>query len=116
MILLDHCVPRRYLRLIQGWGYDAELLITHLTADSSDAQVIALAVALDAVLFTVDLDFTNILEYPPADYQGIVVLRYQSDEEASLDATLQSVLTDLYRDGLRGVLVIVSPGRYRIRS
>ncbi len=116
MILLDHCVPRRYLSLVRDWGYQTSLITDHIPADSPDADVIALAKRLDAVLLTVDLDFANILDYPPAGYGGIVVLRYHIQDEAELDTTLQFALADLYRDDLRGVLVIVSTGRYRVRS
>ncbi len=116
MILLDHCVPRRYLGLLQAWGYDANAMTDHIPADAPDSDVIALAAELDAVLLTVDLDFANILDYPPADYGGIVVMRYDAADEAAVDATLQTALADLYRDDLKGVLVIVSPTRYRVRG
>jgi predicted nuclease of predicted toxin-antitoxin system len=116
MILLDNCVPRRYLRLLQSWSYQAELSTVHIAADASDVDVIALAQTLDAVLFTIDLDFANILDYPPKNYAGIMVMRYNVSDEAEVDKTLQIVLQDLYRDDLRGVLVIIAPGRYRIRQ
>jgi predicted nuclease of predicted toxin-antitoxin system len=80
MILLDHCTPRQ---------------------DASDAEVIALAQGLDAVLLTIDLDFANILNYPPEDYAGILVIRYQASEEAAIDTALRQALEDLYREGLR---------------
>ena len=76
MILLDNCIPRRYLRLLGEWGYDAILMTEYLPHDAPDTHVIGLAVDIDAVLLTVDLDFSNILDYPPNDYQGIIVLRY----------------------------------------
>lgn len=113
--VLDYCVPRRYHRLLATWGYKAELSSAHIPSDASDADVIALARKLDAALLTVDLDFANILDYPPADYGGIIVLRYQIEDEAKLDATLKTALADLYRDELRGALIIISPGRYRVR-
>ena len=114
-IVLDHCVPRRYQRLLSGWGYPAELSSAHIPPDAPDTDVIALAQRLEAVLLTVDLDFANILDYPPANYGGIIVLRYQIADESELDSTLKTALADLYRDDLLGALVIVSPGRYRIR-
>jgi len=77
--------------------------------------VIALAQSLEAVILTVDMDFANILEYPPANYGGIIVLRYNIEDEAEVDASLKAVLDDLHPDELRETLVIVSPGRYRIR-
>lgn len=114
-ILLDQCVPRRYLRLLRGWGYDASPLAEHAAIDSPDQEVIAVAQSLDAVLLTVDKDFANTLDYPPRDSLGIIVLRYRATDEGSLDKSLRQLLEDRYRDGLRGALAIVDAGRYRVR-
>ena len=67
------------------------------------------------MLLTADLDFANIISYPPANDDGIIVMRYETAEEASLTLSLQQALEDLYRDSLRGILVIIEPTRYRIR-
>lgn len=96
-------------------GYDADISASHIPRDAPDADVLALAQTLDAVLLTEDLDFSNILDYPPQNYAGIIVLRYMPIEEALIDATLKQTLADLYRDGLRRALVVVSAGRYRVR-
>lgn len=114
-VLLDHCVPRKYFRLLQSWGYAVTLLSEHVSPDAADIDVITLAQTLDAILLTVDLDFANVLTYPPGDYAGIVVMRYEASNEDLLSATLQQALADLYRDPLRGVLVIIEPTRYRMR-
>ena len=114
-ILLDQCVPRRYLRLLHEWGYAASPLADHAAIDSLDERVIAVAQSLDAVLLTIDLDFANILDYPPRDNHGIIVLRYRAMDEGTLDATLRQLLEDRYRNGLRGILAIVDVGRYRVR-
>lgn len=74
-ILLDHCVPRKFLGLLQDWGYEATLLQDHTSPNAPDPEVIQLAQALDAVLLTVDKDFSNVLHYPPQDYGGIIVIR-----------------------------------------
>lgn len=114
-ILLDHCVPRKFLRLLHEWGYEATLLRQHIAPDSDDPDVITTAQELDAVLFTVDMDFANILDYSPEDYQGIVVMRYQAGKEEESISVLKQALNDLYRDGLRGTLVVISAERYRVR-
>ena len=116
MIVLDNCVPRRYLRLLHEWGYDAILMTDEIPADATDTKVVALARRLDAVLLTVDLDFSNILDYPPQNYQGIIVLRYHIRDEAAIDNSLKITLEDLYREELRGCLVIVTSERYRLRK
>lgn len=114
-VVIDHCVPRKFLRLVQSWGYDASTITQHISSDSPDSAVIALAQQLDAVLLTVDMDFANILHYPPENYGGIIVMRYELSEEPSLITTLQNVFNDLYRDELRSAIVVVEPKRYRVR-
>ena len=114
-ILLDHCTPRRYINLLRQWGYSAEIMTSYIAANAADPNVLALAQSLGAVLLTVDLDFANILYYPPQSHGGIIVLRYQTQDEVALDATLQQALADLYRPGLHQALVIVEPRRYRVR-
>lgn len=113
--LLGACVPRRYLRLLREWGYSAELATAELSPDAPDLAVLALAQQQDAILLTVDLDFADIRAYPPADYQGILVMRYTATDEAQMDTSLQTVLRDLTREELRGVLVIVTPTHYRVQ-
>ena len=113
--LLDHCVPNKFLNLLKSWGYTATAVNQHIAADSDDSDVIQLAQKLDAVLVTVDMDFSNIFDYPPQNYAGIVVIRYEPIDEAAVISTLQQALQDLDRDKLRGALIIVQPKRYRIR-
>ena len=114
-ILLDHCVPQKYRRILQSWGYDVTLLKEHTNPDADDVDVIAIAQKLDSVLLTVDMDFANILDYPPQSYQGIIVIRYQVLEEESAITTLKQTLLDLYRDDLRKVLVVIAGNHYRVR-
>ena len=114
-ILLDACVPRKFGRLLELWGYPVVLSQAQIAADAPDSDVLMLAQPLDAILLTIDLDFSNILDYPPDETKGIVVLRYAIEDEDALIKTLQESLQQLYREGLQKALVIVSPGRYRLR-
>ena len=116
MILLDQCVPAKFQRIIKTWGYDVDLLKQHIAPNSPDPDVIELAKNLDAVLLTIDLDFSNIIDYPPQDFQGIIVLRYDIRAETAVLNTLKQALADLYRDDLRQVLIIVDESKYRIRK
>lgn len=115
-VLLDHNVPAKFTRLPNEWGYAASRLTEHLEADADDVDVIVLAQHLDAALLTIDLDFANILDYPPARYGGILVMRYPAVVEDAVTNTLHQALDDMYRDGLRGKLVIIEPTRYRVRQ
>jgi predicted nuclease of predicted toxin-antitoxin system len=114
-ILIDHCVPRRYLRLLRSWGYSANLTTEYIAADAVDSAVLALAQSLDAALLTVDLDFANVVSYPPYQYAGLIVMRLRTSSEAQIDTTLRQMLIDLYRDSLRGKLIVIDADRYRVR-
>ncbi|MDX2078873.1 MAG: DUF5615 family PIN-like protein [bacterium] len=100
---------------MRDWGYQADVSTSYIPENAPDGAVIALAIQLDAVLLTTDLDFSNIIDYPPKDYQGIILLRDEI-EDVIADGTLKTVLTDLYRDKLRHTLIVISRGRYRIRN
>ena len=67
-ILVDHCVPRKVVRALKTWGYAANPLTDHVAVDTTNAEVMQLAKRLDAVLLTADLDFANVLNYPPQNY------------------------------------------------
>jgi len=115
-ILLDHCVPHHYLRLLHDWGYEVHLLKEQADPRSPDPDVLRVASKLDAVLVTVDTDFQNILQYPPQNYQGIVVIQNEQRAQKAIAAVFKQALQELYRDKLRGVLVIIEAEGYRIRS
>jgi predicted nuclease of predicted toxin-antitoxin system len=115
MIIIDECVPRRYLRLLREWGYEVEFASSQLPPDAPDADMIALAKRLNAILLTVDLDFASILDYPPANFTGIIVLRYDGQLEADLDKTLETALREIGLAAFQGALVVISAGRYRVR-
>ncbi|MCK6576569.1 MAG: DUF5615 family PIN-like protein [Anaerolineae bacterium] len=116
MILLDASTPRRFLESLRAWGYDVERSLAHLPGAAADEKVIALAQQLDTVLLSVDLDFSNIVTYPPADYASIIVLRDVPEQEVKVEAVLKQALENHCRDGLRRRLVIVAAKGYRIRQ
>ncbi|MDX2078871.1 MAG: DUF5615 family PIN-like protein [bacterium] len=115
MILVDQCVPNRYYHFLRELGYDADLMTNHMPDDAIDKDIIAVATQLDRIFLTTDVDFSNILDYPPKSHQGVIVLRYRFKEEAELGDALKTVLTQFSRDDLRGTLVIISKGQYRTR-
>lgn len=87
-----------------------------LTTDASDQQILALAKRINAVVLTIDMDFANILTYPPPHYDGIIVLRYQLVDQDQLDTMLEYMLAEEYPHGIRHKLIIVTRDRYRVRG
>lgn len=87
----------------------------HTYVDALDAEVLQMALQLDAVLLTVDMDFANILDYPPPDYGGIIVMRDQGGRDETVSNTLKIVLEEMYPEKLRGHLIVINKDRYKIR-
>lgn len=83
---------------------------------ASDAVIIERAKKERAVLVTRDLDFANILRFPPRRYSGIVVLKIPSFyNAASIKRVLGEFLTKAKIESLPRSTVIVEEGRIRIR-
>jgi len=67
-------------------------------------------------LVTLDLDFSNVLRYPPEQTPGLVVLRGPDDLFPTVKILIQTLLNALTRDAPSGQLWIVEPGRIRIHE
>lgn len=81
---------------------------------ASDRDVIALAASERRCLVTLDLDFANVLLFPPRRYHGIAVMRLASKpRSAALLAACSTLITALAGTEMAGRLWIVEHGRIR---
>jgi predicted nuclease of predicted toxin-antitoxin system len=65
---------------------------------------------------TLDLDFSNILAYPPAKFPGIVVLRLADQAHPTAEIAIRRMLTLLPDEPIAGTLWIVEEHRVRIHG
>ncbi len=68
------------------------------------------------ILVTLDLDFSNVLRYPPEQTPGLVVLRGPDDLFTTVSILIQTLLNGLSKDIPSGHLWIVEPSRIRIHE
>ena len=66
-------------------------------------------------LLTLDLDFADIIEYPPNLYHGFIVLRLGSQFPNRIISRLEEVLSELNSLQLKGHLIIVDKDKIRMR-
>ena len=84
---------------------------------AADEVVIGWAKRHRAVLVTRDLDFANILRFPPQRYAGIMVLRLPHFYEATrIKRVLGEFLFKAREADFRKSVIIVEDGRFRIRK
>ena len=114
----DHCVPNSIAQALRDAGYEVLLLKDHMPTESSDAVVISRAQELDAILVSLNGDFADIANYPPAQYKGIIALQVRNHPE--IISQLISRLKDFLSSHpdiqyFAGKLLLVEAHRIRIR-
>lgn len=118
-LYIDQCVPRSVSESLRDAGYAVELLRQHLPINAKDAEVIASAQSLGALLVTLNGDFADIINYPPARFGGIIALQVKNHPE-SLPAIVMRLLTYLGeqpdREHYAGKLLLVEAHRIRIKE
>ena len=86
---------------------------------ASDDAVMDQAKALSRVLVTRDLDFSDILAFPPGSHPGIVVCRFPNiTPPATLGRELAGFLAGCDHELLHGSLAVLEPGgrvRFRVQ-
>ena len=72
---LDANIPYSALNIFKEFDLQAEHAKDIGLSKASDKEIIRYAIKTNSILVTKDLDFANILFYPPKSHHGIVVLR-----------------------------------------
>lgn len=114
----DQCVPREITDLFKAANYPVVLLREALPIQSPDPEVIAEAQRREAILVSLNGDFSDIITYPPASYGGIIAIQLHNHPEV-IPLLMQNLIAFLRanpdREFYRGKLFIVEPHRIRIR-
>ena len=85
-------------------------------ANAADDDILKRAVATGAILVTRDLDFANIVVYPPETHRGVIALRLPPHFTAlQIVRVLKQFLARVDRKVLPAALTIVEEGQYRVR-
>ena len=99
-------------------GHSVFLLRDHIAKDSEDGAVVTKAQELDAILVSLNGDFSDIVTFPPSRFKGIVAIQVRNHPEAipAMIRRLRSYLsahTD--QEDYDGKLFLVEGHRIRIR-
>jgi len=79
--LADHCVPNSTVQSLREANHEVLRLKDVLPVESSDTVVITKAQEIDAILLSLNGDFSHIINYPPKNYKGIVALQMHNHAE-----------------------------------
>jgi predicted nuclease of predicted toxin-antitoxin system len=111
---LDENLGRRAIDLFLEAGHDISTVAEQELQGAADDQLINICRDEARVLVTLDLDFSNVLRYPPETYAGIAVLRVPNPVElSSIHERIGVLLEGIKGEELAGKLWIVEAGRIR---
>ena len=114
--LIDEDMPRSTAGVLREDGYGATDVRDIGLAGHKDPEIFSRAQAMDAVLITADLEFGNLLLFPLGSHTGIIVTRTPNQMSIrQLHDLLIQAIESLAGQALHGALVIVEPGRTRVR-
>lgn len=115
----DHCVPEPIAEALEANNHEVVRLRSRLRTDAPDPEVIAEAEQLDAILLSLNGDFSDLIRYPPQAFGGIVTLQVKGRPEL-LKQLAQRLISYLKahpgRDHYRGKLLVVEVHRIRVRG
>ena len=112
---LDESVPIDAAELLRQAGHQCETVYTEGLSGASDEHLIRVCRSEQRVLITLDLDFSDLRRYPPAESPGTIVLRPTEPDAERVLRLLARVLPVLEAEPIAQRLWIVEVDRIRIR-
>lgn len=116
--LVDADLSPRLAAIFAEYGHDSVHVYDETSSSAPDPQIAALANRTGRCIVTADFDFANVLDYPPRLFKGIVVLTLPYGVgPVYIEAIVRHFLDRLPSlSPIEGKLVIVEPGRIRVRE
>ena len=115
---LDENFGTRTQRIFRERGYEVETVQEENLGGAQDQYLYEVCAKEQRCLVTLDLDFTDVLRFPPIQSAGIVVIRLSQKNPTLplLERLINHFLNQLEKTPLKNELWIVEPGRIRVHQ
>ena len=114
---LDENFGSRTAHLFLRAGHDVETVLQENLGGSTDEVLFEACIREGRALLTLDIDFADVLRFPPHRTCGVAVLRMPGNPSLHLMEILAGTLLQLLpAQPIEGRLWIVEPGRVRIHE
>jgi predicted nuclease of predicted toxin-antitoxin system len=112
---LDENLSPSAAELLRGLGHNVMTVYDQGLQSCTDPEVLAACQGEGRILLSLDLDFSNILVFPPERYAGLIVLRLHKPGPKAVLSLLGRVLPHLETVPVAGRLWIADEHRIRVR-
>jgi len=113
---IDENLPVEVKDRLVAHGHDAHTVHEEGLTGSQDSVIYQVVQGEDRIIITLDLDFSDIRTYVPAESKGIIVLRMAMQDKNSIIQIMDRVILLLSSEKIEGRLWIVGGERVRIRD
>jgi predicted nuclease of predicted toxin-antitoxin system len=114
--VIDEDMPRSTGGILKQQGYDVKDIRDYGLRGAEDEEIYEFAQREQAVILTGDRGFGNILRFPLGKHFGIVIARLSNEMPTiKINRHLLERFEDLSDDDFKGNLIIIEPGKIRIR-
>ena len=114
---LDENFGARTQQFFRASGHEVRTVVEQDLQGSSDHDLFAACAREQRCLVTLDLDFANVLRFPPDKVGGIAVIRLpQNPSLALLEGLIRQLLRMVGKEPLNQKLWIVETGRIRVHQ
>lgn len=113
--LADECVGDPTIKFLRSLGFSVVTVWDLGLRASPNATLLKKAIREHKVFLTADLDFSNILVYPPSGHCGIILLKISRQVEDEVHSNFKKLLEELKASDFDKTLLIVDRNKYRIR-
>lgn len=114
---LDENLGSRWLPLFHAAGHEADTVVQERLSGAADNTIFETCLREQRCLVSLDLDFADVLRFPPKQAHGIARLRPpRGNSKAMLESLLKNLIAALAQESIQGRLWIVEIGRVRIHA
>ena len=111
---LDENLAERHRIRLESVNHDVTTVVEQGMRGVSDNDLFELCKNEQRAVVTLDMDFSNVLAFPPEGTAGVIVLRGRDGLLRTIDRLIESLTQALETNDPTGTLWIVEPNRLRI--
>ncbi len=113
---VDENLPVEIPEMLNNAGYDAKSVNDEGLQGIKDTFLIDICKKENRILVTLDTDFSDIRNYSPEDFSGIIVLRLQAQTKFHVINVFKNIIPLFQKEQVYHRLWIVEESRVRIRG